>query len=380
MARRSPSGGATSALRVAQQVFDAATNEPTNLFLRREELAAGVAREVREQLPAGRILLRPLRDLLLRRQTPLTVRDAVWQELILRARADRSSWLLMALGMAMPGLRRGVRALAVSSTGDRDDLESAVTEGFVAELYRVDVTATALCARLLRAAHRAGVKQAYQDAAAQCAPWSDFASGAPHAPWGHPDFVLVDAVRAGVLSPQEAWLIGATRLEGLAVDEAATVLDERANTVTVRRHRAEHRLRDAVIAGKLSGAAMGATSATRPDRDALRNGLVALPAHPRCGGQDLPHGVVVDRAGWRTGARTRARSDRRWARRGAPECRASGSGALRGSLGHHVPSGVGALADCGEQRSGAPTVPVRAAVGDRWAGAPIRPATDVHSG
>jgi hypothetical protein len=248
MARRTGSDCAASALRVAQQVFDAAATEPTNVFLHRDVLP----QDVRAQLPDGRLLLRPLRDLLLRRQTPLAVRDAVWRELICRARADRSTWLVMALGMAMPGLRREVRGLLVRFAGDRDDLESAVAEGFVAELYRVDLTGTALCARLLRAAHRVGVRQAYQDAVLQRAAWSQFASQAPRAPWGHPDFVLLDAVRAGVLSTHEAWLIGVTRLEGASVEDVAAVLGERPNTVVVRRHRAEHRLREAIVAGVVS--------------------------------------------------------------------------------------------------------------------------------
>ena len=252
MTRRSRSGYTTSALRVAQQVFLAATTEPTNLVLRREDLDGDIPQDVRTQLPPGRILLRPLRDLLLRRQTPLAVRDAVWRVLIRRARGDRSTWLVVALGMAMPGLRREVRALTPDSAVDRDDVESALAEGFVAELYRVDVTARALCARLVRAAHRAGVKQVYHDAAARGVVWSQFASCAPQTPWGHPDFVLLDAVRAGVLSRAEAWLIGVTRLERAAVDEVASALGERPNTVVVRRHRAERRLRDAIAAGTVT--------------------------------------------------------------------------------------------------------------------------------
>jgi hypothetical protein len=126
----------------------------------------------------------------------------------------------------------------------------------------VDVTETALCARLLRAAHRAGVKQAYQDAAMKGAVWSQFVSRAPRAPWGHPDFVLLDAVRAGVLSPQEAWLIGVTRLEGIGVNEVAAVLGERTNTVVVRRRRAEHHLRDAIVAGTVACASDPALLAT----------------------------------------------------------------------------------------------------------------------
>ena len=248
MVRQSCSRYSTSALRVAQQVFTLSTTEPTNLFLRRED----VERDAAGALPEGRILLRPLRDLLLRADTPLLVRDGVWRELIRRARLDRSSWLVAALGMAMPGLRREVRGLLASFRGDRDDLESAVAEGFVTELYRVDVAGAALCARLVRAGRRAGVKQAYQDAVVDAAPWSLFASRAPRAPWGHPDLVLVDALRKGVLTRQEAWLIGTTRLEGVPVDQVAVLLGERPNTVSVRRHRAEVKLRDAITAGDVA--------------------------------------------------------------------------------------------------------------------------------
>lgn len=221
------------------------TAEPTNLFLQRGDFTA----DVREQLPDGRILLRPLRDLLLRPDTALWVRDAVWRQLIGRARADRSSWLVAALGMAMPGLRREVRSLLVTFRGDRDDLESAVAEGFVGELYRVDLSGKALCARLVRAGRRAGVKQAYADAAFEGAVWSAFGSRPPQAPYGHPDLVLVDAVRKGVLTRREAWLIGTTRLEGVPVAEVAARWGERPNTVAVRRHRAEVRLRTAIADG-----------------------------------------------------------------------------------------------------------------------------------
>jgi hypothetical protein len=243
MAQRTGMESCTSALRVAQRVFTLSTSEPTNLVLYREHVDGG------GELPAGRLLLPSLRDLLLRPQTSAATRDAVWRELIRRARADRSAWLVAALGMAMPGLRREVRSLSVNVRGDRDDLESAVAEGFVAELYRVDLTARSLCGRLVRAGRRAGLTQVYRDAAPQPVARSDFASHPPRAPWGHPDFVLIDAVRCGVLSPREAWLIGLTRLEAVPVDVVARRTGERPNTVVVRRHRAEHRLREAIVAG-----------------------------------------------------------------------------------------------------------------------------------
>ncbi len=87
----------------------------------------------------------------------------------------------------------------------------------------------------------------------------------------YPDFVLLDAIRAGVLSQQDAWLIGVTRLEGVPVDEVAAVLGERTNTVVVRRHRAEHHLRDAIVAGTVTcgsdldrPAAAGLSTPTEP--------------------------------------------------------------------------------------------------------------------
>ena len=219
--------------------------------------------------------MRPLRDLLLRPDTPLPVRDVVWRELIRRARADRSSWLVVALGMAMPGLRREVRGLLVSFRGDRDDLESAVAEGFVTELYRVDLAEKALCARLVRAGRRAGVKQAYQDAAMDGAAWSQFASRAPQAPYGHPDLVLVDALRKGVLTQEEAWLIGTTRLEGVPVDQVAALWGERPNTVSVRRHRAEVKLRTAIAAGDVT-CASDVDSRGGASRSASRDGCESV--------------------------------------------------------------------------------------------------------
>jgi hypothetical protein len=267
MTQRRHAENCTSALRVAQRVFTLSTSEPTNLVLCREDIGVGGG-----ELPDGRLLLRPLRDLLLRPQTSSATRDAVWRELIRRGRADRSAWLVVALGMAMPGLRREVRGLSVNFRGDRDDLESAVAEGFVAELYRVDLAARALCARLVRAGRRAGLRQVYQDAPLERVAWSDFASHPPRAPWGHPDFLLVDAVRSGVLSPREAWLIGVTRLEGVPVDVVAQRAGERANTVVVRRHRAERRLREAILAGELSGVTLDATyRRARAARNALNS-------------------------------------------------------------------------------------------------------------
>jgi hypothetical protein len=232
---------ASSALREAQRIFVLVTAEPTNLFLCGEDFG--------DELPPGRIGLPRLRDLLLRPSTPLATQDAVWRELIGRAQTDRSTWVVVALGMAMPGLRRCLRGLSLVFGGDPTDLESEIAKGFLEALYAVDPAEWALCARLVRAAHKAGTRLVYAEAAFDGARWAEYHSRAPVPPWGHPDFLLLGAVDAGVITDAEARLIATTRLEQVPVDVVAGVLGERTNTVVQRRHRAEVRLAQALAAG-----------------------------------------------------------------------------------------------------------------------------------
>jgi hypothetical protein len=260
MRTRSRADDSCSALRMVERVFALSTTEPTALVLRRTELGPDQG----EGLPDGPILLPVLRGLLLSAAVPQETRDSVWRVLILRARGDGPAWLVAAVGMALPGLRRQVAVLAGSFAGAREDLESAVVEGFVTELGRVDVTRRGLCGRLVRAGYRAGLRQVHQDAPFAGAAGTGFASQAPRAPWGHPDFVLADAVGSGVLSQDEAWLIGVTRLEDVPVDRVAAELGQLTNTVVARRRRAEHRLRDAIVQGRAGQAQHQAGEPDRP--------------------------------------------------------------------------------------------------------------------
>jgi hypothetical protein len=235
---------ATSALRAAQHTFTLVTAEPTNLCLHGEDFG--------DDLPAGPIALPRLRDLLLAPSTSLSTRDAVWRDLIERARADRSTWVVMAVGMAMPGLRRCLRELKLAFDGDPADLESEIAKGFLEALNTVDVSEYALCARLVRAAHKAGVRLVYAEAAFDGARWEEFDSRAPVPPWGHPDFLLLGAVDAGVITDDEAKLIATTRLENVPIDQIAALLRERTNTVVQRRRRAENRLAAALAEGRVT--------------------------------------------------------------------------------------------------------------------------------
>jgi hypothetical protein len=254
MRTRSRADDAGSALAMVERVFALTTTAPTALLMRRNDLDPDLG----EGLPDGPILLPRLRNLLLSPGVPQATRDAVWRVLIGRARADGPSWLVATVGMALPGLRRQVNVLAGSSGAAREDLESAVVEGFVTDLHRVDVTKRGLCGRLVRAGYRAGVRQVFSDAPFTGAAATGFASHAPQPPWGHPDFILADAVAAGVLTRQDAWLIGVTRLEDVSVAVVAAELGEPTNTIAARRRRAERCLRDALAEG-LAGKAQDQT-------------------------------------------------------------------------------------------------------------------------
>jgi hypothetical protein len=64
----------------------------------------------------------------------------------------------------------------------------------------------------------------------------------PRRPWGHPDFVLGEAVKAGILSPDEADLIGETRVGDLSLDDYAQATGIGLSCLKMRRLRAEPRL------------------------------------------------------------------------------------------------------------------------------------------
>ncbi len=244
MDRHSVVAGPVSALSAAAQAFALVTAEPTNLYLDGHRFGA--------DLPAGPIALPRLRDLLLHPSTSHPTRDAVWREMIGRAQRDRGTWVVVALGMAMPGLRRCLRQLRLGFAGDVDDLESEIAKGFVEALYRLDTTDSALCARLVRAARTAGRRLVYAEAAVALPRWESPESHAPSEPWGHPDLVLLGAVDAQVLSDQEARLIATTRLEGVPIGAVAVVIGERTNTLVQRRRRCEQRLAAALAEGRVT--------------------------------------------------------------------------------------------------------------------------------
>jgi hypothetical protein len=164
-------------------------------------------------LPDRILPLDELRRLLLAAGTSHEVRDAVWRELVIRARRDGPAWRVAAVGMAMPGLRRQAGLLAAGWHGDTHDLDSELLVGFMERLATVDLAEPRICGRLIDAGVRAARKIRDAESDTMLIRSGEAGSLLPIRPWDHPDLVLARAVAVAVLDRDEARLIAATRLD-----------------------------------------------------------------------------------------------------------------------------------------------------------------------
>jgi len=172
-------------------------------------------RRISNELPQRRIPLDELKQVLLRASTSPTVRDAAWAHLVRSARRDGAPWVVGAVGVALPGLRRAAGRVTRGYRGDTADIDAEVLTGFLAALHTVDLARPKIALRLCWAGYRAGARLRYADAAFASRPTEAVASVAPPRPWGHPDLVLADAVAKRVITAGQAELIARTRLEDL---------------------------------------------------------------------------------------------------------------------------------------------------------------------
>ena len=170
-------------------------------------------------LPARPIAAPELTAVLLHPATSYDARDTVWRHLVHRARTDGPTWVVVAVGVAMPGLRVTAARLARMYGGD---VSATVVTEFLAALRTVDPGPPQVLARMLnvtQSAARAALRAATPAASGE----ANFAPRSANPPtlFGHPDFVLARAVQMGILTDAEADLIGATRLEDVSVAEYA---------------------------------------------------------------------------------------------------------------------------------------------------------------
>ncbi|MFG1697098.1 hypothetical protein [Nonomuraea sp. NPDC049309] len=176
-------------------------------------------------LPRGPIELLELRVLLTSQNVSQQARDAVWTELIARARQSESAWTVAAAGMAMPALRRAALSLTRDlPSGDPVDVDIAILAGFLRALHRVDTGMPHIRRRLCEAARCSG-ESARRYILAKAERQRQAGESPPAArPWHHPDLVLLDAVAEGTLSELDAELIMLTRLQDVPLRDGGLVV------------------------------------------------------------------------------------------------------------------------------------------------------------
>jgi predicted DNA-binding protein (UPF0251 family) len=201
-------------------------------------------------LPRRQIALPELSAILMHPSCGFAARDEVWRLLVGRARTAEAQWTVGAVGVALPGLRRAARRLSRSFRGD---VQAALVAEFVVALGAVDVERSGVVSRLLDAASSAA-RAALRASEPAASGEANFAptSVLPPSPYGHPDLVLARAVAVGVLSADEADMIGATYLEDVSVAAYADRVGVSRWTVYKRRRAAEARLVEAIASGTLS--------------------------------------------------------------------------------------------------------------------------------
>jgi hypothetical protein len=226
-------------------------------------------------LPDRILALDELKQLLLGRSMSRPEQDAVWRELVVRARRDGPAWVIACVGLAMPGLRRAVRRVGTDWASPTVDLHAEVLEGFLTQLKKVDLDDDRIAGKLVDAGTRRARKARDADADASAIhvnrPWSR----APLNPWDHPDWILARAFAAGVIDSEEHHLIGRTRLEGHTVAKVATELGISAAVAGAWRRKAQLKLADAIRAGDLEHVRLDATLVRRRKR--LRELLGVVP-------------------------------------------------------------------------------------------------------
>lgn len=195
------------ALDAAEHAYQRLTRDPDAPMLR---TALGV-------LP-----LSVVRPLLLDPATPPPVVDQVWRALAGRARGEGGEWILAAVGCAVPRLRAACWHATRNLEVDRDEVAAAALAAFTDTLLTLDpLPEVDVLAELARPARNAAQRVADHVRRVRRTHTRLSASIPPPPTPGHPDFVLADLVHDGVITTEEAELIGLHRLEGVSLRRIA---------------------------------------------------------------------------------------------------------------------------------------------------------------
>lgn len=177
----------------------------------------------------------------------------MWRQLARQVREWGREWVTAACGIAAPGLT----SMAARLTGGRrdqssDDVDAELLTGFLHAVHTIDLAPPRVWLRLCWAAWRAGLTALPRDQTGELPPDLPTGSRTPSLPYGHPDVLLARAAAAGVITLDQAELIGATRLGGVLIDVLAADAGVSGPVMRMRRRRAELALADAITRGDLA--------------------------------------------------------------------------------------------------------------------------------
>ncbi|WHM36007.1 hypothetical protein [Streptomyces sp. BPTC-684] len=274
-----------SLLDTVESVFQALAADPNPLTLDEDLFGQDV---LSRPVPVDEV-----RSLLL--ECPETeTRDAVWRALVRRARRgeDRDAWVLAAVGVMLPGLRRISKKQAGGPQVDRGDLDAEAVAEFLAALNKADPAADGLSKRLWWAAFRGAHRARRRDLDAVQHLASSLGESIPSAPRApsHPDLALGRLCEEGIISQAEGDLIGRTRIEGEPLAVAARRLGISYEACSKRRGRAERRVVEHLTRREPDQLPSGGADATRPL--ALRSIGQRGPGMRRNGNGTDPFGVI----------------------------------------------------------------------------------------
>jgi DNA-directed RNA polymerase specialized sigma24 family protein len=245
----------TSALSAAQTAFAALTYDPQPPLV----LDCAAFADPAWGLPDGVSTLAVLRSWMLEHPREFDARDAIWRQVLQRARQEgpqAAAWVIGAVGLAMPALLSHARTLGAGFRGDHDDLDAEILAGFLAALRGdLDLARTAPYAKLTMAAWRAGrALRAAEDVHIPVPQIPETAgSRAPRELSSHPDLMVMRAAALGLIEPQDAAAFIEVRLGNQRSETIAERLGITASALHHRLARAAEVLADALHDGLLSG-------------------------------------------------------------------------------------------------------------------------------
>jgi hypothetical protein len=223
-----------------------------------DELAAG--------LPPQAMVPRQLRQYLARTTTSYELRDQAWVAVVTRARGDHPTgpaYRLVAVGLALAGLRRFRRRIQVHQTQELPDVHADLIEGFLIRLATIDTNRRNIAGRLIGSAIGHAARRHRDRHDQPPAAEIDQTSPAPltRRLWPHPESVEVclyqTAARlaatdptAPPIDPDTLTLIVLTRIDGHHMETALAILNTQPGrehklpleAAYKRRQRAEQRL------------------------------------------------------------------------------------------------------------------------------------------